>query len=160
LSTQTLSPESVELQTWVQWLRTHAAITRELNADLVNAHGLTINDYEVLLHLARAPDRTLKPVELSARVVLTPSGITRLLGGLEQAGLVERVECAADRRVSYARLTPAGHAKLRAASKTHVASVATQFVERFSAEELETLSALLSRLQCGERPENTDCTVD
>jgi DNA-binding MarR family transcriptional regulator len=160
LSTQTLSPESVELETWVQWLRTHAAITRALNADLVNAHGLTINDYEVLLHLARAPDRTLKPVELSSRVVLTPSGITRLLSGLERAGHVERLECASDRRVSYARLTPAGHAKLKAASNTHLTSVAEQFTGRFTTEELETLSALLSRLQCGERADSTDCTVE
>jgi DNA-binding MarR family transcriptional regulator len=159
LSTQVLSPESTELQTWVQWLRAHAAITRELNADLVTAHGLTINDYEVLLHLARAPERTLKPVELSSRVVLTPSGITRLLGGLERAGFVERVECSADRRVSYARLTSAGHAKLKAASNTHLASVAEQFTDRFSADELETLSELMSRLQCGERPGSADCTV-
>jgi DNA-binding MarR family transcriptional regulator len=160
LSTQILSPESTELETWVQWLRTHAAIARALNADLVNAHGLTINDYEVLLHLARAPDRRLKPVELSARVVLTPSGITRLLGGLELAGFVERVECSSDRRVSYASLTPAGHAKLKAASKTHLASVAEQFTSRFTGEELETLSDLMSRLQCGERADSTDCTVE
>ena len=160
MTTQTLSPESTQLETWVQWLRAHAAITRELNADLVNAHGLTINDYEVLLHLARADNRTLKPSELSARVVLTPSGITRLLGGLERAGLVERVECAADGRVSYARLTPAGHSRLRAASKTHLASVAEQFTGRFTPEELETLSQLISRLRCGERPGSTDCTVE
>ena len=160
MSTQTLSPESIELEPWVQWLRTHAAITRALNADLVSAHGLTINDYEVLLHLARAPDRRLKPVELSARVVLTPSGITRLLGGLERAGFVERVECASDRRVSYASLTPAGHAKLKAASRTHLRSVAEQFTGRFTTEELETLSDLMSRLQCGERADSTDCTVE
>jgi DNA-binding MarR family transcriptional regulator len=159
LSTQVLSPESTKLETWVQWLRTHAALTRQLSADLVSAHGLTINDYEVLLHLAKAPDRTLKPVELSTRVLLTPSGITRLLGGLERAGFVERLDCPQDRRVSYAKLTPAGHAKLRAASKTHLAGVAEQFTDRFSGEELAALSELLARLPCGERA-GSDCAVE
>jgi DNA-binding MarR family transcriptional regulator len=159
LSTQVLSPESTELETWVQWLRAHAAVTRQLNADLFADHGLTINDYEVLLHLARAPDRVLKPVDLAGRVLLTPSGITRLLAGLERAGLVARVSCASDRRVSYAQLTEAGHAKLRAASKTHLAGVASEFTGRFSAEELATLSELLTRLPCGERA-GSDCSVD
>ena len=61
LSTQVLSPESTELETWVQWLRAHAAVTRELNAELVTEHGLTINDYEVLLHLAKAPQESWRP---------------------------------------------------------------------------------------------------
>jgi len=159
LSTQVLSPESTELETWVQWLHAHAAITRELNAELVNAHGLTINDYEVLLHLAKAPEGTLKPVELAARVLLTPSGITRLLAGLERSGYVCRVDCAADRRVSYARLTPDGREKLREASDTHLAGIAAQFTGRFTLKELATLSALLGRLPGGERT-TADCTVD
>ena len=159
MSTQILAPDGLELETWVQWLRAHAAVTRQLNADLVAAHGLTINDYEVLLHLAKAPDRTLKPVELAARVVLTPSGITRLLGGLERAGFVERLDCPSDRRVSYAKLTGAGHSKLRSASKTHLAGVERQFTGRFSADELATLSELLGRLPGGERADS-DCTVE
>jgi DNA-binding MarR family transcriptional regulator len=160
LSTQILSPESTELETWVQWLRAHAAVTRELNADLVAAHGLTINDYEVLLHLARAPEGTLKPVELAGRVVLTPSGITRLLAGLERAGYVCRLNCEADKRVSYARVTPAGRDKLREASETHLAGVAAQFTSRFTRKELATLSELLARVPGGERTDAADCTVD
>ncbi len=159
MSTQVLSPESTELETWVQWLRAHAAVERELNADLVNAHGLTINDYEVLLLLAKAPDSVMKPVELASRVLLTPSGITRLLGGLERAGFVVRVDCAADKRVSYAQLTDAGRDKLREASGTHLRGVAAQFTGRFSPAELETLSALLARLPGGERA-GSDCTVE
>jgi DNA-binding MarR family transcriptional regulator len=160
LSTQILSPESTELETWVQWLRAHAAVTRELNAQLVTAHGLTINDYEVLLHLAKAPNETLKPVELASRVLLTPSGITRLLAGLERSGFVCRVDCAADKRVSYAQLTPGGREKLREASDTHLAGIASQFTGRFTRKELATLSTLIGRLPGGERPESTDCTVD
>jgi len=160
LSTQVLSPESTELETWVQWLRAHAAITRELNAELVTEHGLTINDYEVLLHLARAPKETLKPVELAARVLLTPSGITRLLAGLERSGFICRLSCDADRRVSYAQLTPAGKHKLREASDTHLAGIASQFTGRFTHTELATMSELFERLPGGERTDTADCTVD
>ena len=155
LSTQVSS--AVDLETWVQWLRTHAAITRQLNADLVAAHGLTINDYEVLLHLAKAPHEVLKPVDLAARVLLTPSGITRLLAGLEQAGFVERTACAADGRVSYAKLTPAGRRKLKQASGTHVAGIEAQFTGRFSDDELARLSELLSRLPGGDA-DGSACT--
>jgi DNA-binding MarR family transcriptional regulator len=135
-----------EIQAWTRLLRTHAALTRRLNADLVASHGLTLNDYDVLLQLAHAPDRRLKRVDLADRVLLTPSGITRLLAGLERAGLVERADCPEDARVSYAQLTDAGLDSLRDASSGHLASVRELFADRFSADELETLTELLTRL--------------
>jgi DNA-binding MarR family transcriptional regulator len=146
LSTQVSSPQGVALDAWVRFLRSQAAVVRELNAELVADHGLTINDYEVLLHLSRAPEWSLRRVDLAERVVLTPSGITRLLTGLERAGWVERAECSSDARVSYARLTDAGHAKLREAARTHLAGVHAHFTGRFDADELKTLSTLLGRL--------------
>lgn len=127
-------------------LRAHAALTRELSADLVNQHGLTINDYEVLLHLARAESRQLRRVDLAERLVLTASGITRLLDGLERAGWVEKGQCASDGRVTYAVLTDAGLDKLREASDTHVGGICTAFEQRYSAEEIATLGELLARL--------------
>src|SRR5580765_7622135 len=77
------------LEAWVGFIRSHAAITRQLNVDLLNAHGLTLNDYEVLLVLSRADDGMMRRVDLAESVLLTASGITRLLDGLEQAGYVE-----------------------------------------------------------------------
>jgi DNA-binding MarR family transcriptional regulator len=145
LSTQTLS-RGLELDTWIRFLRAHATILRRLNAELMAEHGLTVNDFEVLVHLSRAPERSLRRVDLVERVLLTPSGITRLLDGLERAGFVERAECATDRRVVYARLTDAGSAKLAEARQTHLAGVSSLFVERYSPEELAALSALLGRL--------------
>jgi DNA-binding MarR family transcriptional regulator len=130
----------------VRFLRAHSAITRQLSAELVAEHGLTINDYEVLLYLSRAPDRVMRRVDLAASVLLTPSGITRLLDGLERQGLVGRAACSSDRRVTYAKLTDAGYAKLQKARKTHLRGVAELFGDRFDAKELETLSALLGRL--------------
>ena len=144
---------------WVRLLRAHATLTRSMDANLLAEHDLTINDYEVLLSLAHAPDRRLRRVDLAERVLLTQSGITRLLQGLESTGLVERDSCATDRRVVYALLTDQGYARLREASRTHLDDIRSLFAARFSQEELETLERLLGRVL--EDPEaETDCGVD
>lgn len=135
-----------QLEAWVSFLRSHAAVTRELSAQLQRDHGLTINDYEVLLHLRDADGCMLRRVDLAERVLLTASGITRLLDGLERQGFVDKVNCETDARVTYARLTDAGHRKLAEASRTHLAGVDDLFTSRYSGDELVTLAELLSRL--------------
>jgi DNA-binding MarR family transcriptional regulator len=142
--TTTATP--TKLESWVSFIRAHAAITRELSAQLQREHGLTLNDYEVLLHLSQAEGERLRRVDLAERVVLTASGITRLLEGLEQSGYVRKETCASDARVSYAKLTDAGRAKLRVAGVTHLRGVEELFVGRYSGSELATLAELLSRL--------------
>ena len=134
---------------WVSFLRGHAALTRALNAQLVSDHGLTINDYEVLLRLSRAPGRQMKRVELAQSVLLTPSGITRLLDGLEAEGWVEKAHCETDARVTYAALTDAGRQKLHEAASSHLADVARLFTAHFDDTDLETLAGLLGRLDGG-----------
>jgi DNA-binding MarR family transcriptional regulator len=146
LSSQVLIEQASAIEAFVRLVRGHSAVTRALNAQLVADHGLTINDYEALLHLARAEDRRMRRVDLAERLILTASGVTRLLDGLEEAGYVDRAACASDRRVTYAVLTGAGVAKLREASKTHVADIREIFETRFNAEELDQLVALLERL--------------
>ena len=105
------------IQAFVGLLRAHAATTRRLSAELVSEHGLTINDYEALLRLSRADGRQLKRVELAESLLLTASGVTRLLDGLERAGYVEKGSCPTDARVTYAVLTDAGREKLDEASR-------------------------------------------
>jgi DNA-binding MarR family transcriptional regulator len=151
-----VSTEVNRLQSWVSFLRAHSAITRELNADLLSAHGLTLNDYEVLLMLSKAEDRRMRRVDLAQTVVLTASGITRLLDGLERAGFVEKDSCATDARVSYAKLTVSGHTKLREAATTHLGGVDDLFTSRFSEAELVALAELLGRLPL----RGKDCTAD
>ena len=146
MSTQASQRTTPEITAWVGLLRAHASTTRRFNAELVSEHGLTLNDYEVLLHLARAPERRLRRVDLAKSVLLTPSGITRLLEGLERCGYVERASCASDARVTYAQLTDEGEAKLREAARTHVSGIRDFFQGRFSKEELEALGGLLERL--------------
>ena len=136
----------LQLQSWVSFLRAHAAITRELSAQLQREHDLTLNDYEVLLHLSRAEGGRMRRVDLAQQVVLTASGITRLLEGLERSGFVRKESCASDARVSYAALTDEGQAKLRDAAETHLRGIDELFVSRYSGSELTALAELLGRL--------------
>jgi DNA-binding MarR family transcriptional regulator len=141
------TPERIaELEAWVGLLRAHAAATRRFNRELTTSHGLTINDFEVLVHLAHADDGRLRRVDLAERVLLTASGITRLLDGLERSKLVRKASCAADARVTYAEITPAGRTLLADARESHVEGVRALFAERFSSEELAQLTGLLERL--------------
>jgi DNA-binding MarR family transcriptional regulator len=138
--------ETLELQAWIRLLRVHASLTRQFSAALVAEHGLTLNDYDVLVQLSRAPGKRLRRVDLAQQVLLTPSGITRLLEGLERAGWVERVQCPEDGRVAYAQLTEVGEAKLGEASETHLEAVRATLGERLSRDELRTLAELLAKL--------------
>jgi DNA-binding MarR family transcriptional regulator len=107
---------------------------------------LTLSDYDVLVQLSLAPGGRLRPVELARAVLLTRSGITRLVQGLERAGLVERVECADDARGYLVGLTPAGLELICNARETHLEGVAQLFSDRYSDDETAQLMALLERL--------------
>jgi DNA-binding MarR family transcriptional regulator len=138
--------DGVALDAWRSYLQSHASILRVLDADLVAEQGITTRDYEVLLYLAQADDRRLPMSALAESTMLTRSGITRLVDGLVTAGLIERVSCQSDARVSYAQLTDTGYEKLRECGCTHVAGIRRLFLEHFSDEEIEQLATLLGRL--------------
>jgi DNA-binding MarR family transcriptional regulator len=138
--------DGTALDAWRSYLQSHASILRVLDADLVAEHGMTSRDYEVLLYLSQAEGRRLPMSALAESTMLTRSGITRLVDGLVECGLIERVSCASDARISYAKLTDDGYEKLRQAGCTHVAGIQRLFLEHFSAEEIDQLAELLSRL--------------
>jgi DNA-binding MarR family transcriptional regulator len=156
MTTATFTPAR-QLEGWVSFLRAHAAITRELSAQLQREHDLTLNDYEVLLHLSRAQDGRMRRVDLAQTVLLTASGITRLLEGLERAGYVCKETCPSDARVSYAKLTEEGREKLRVAAVTHLRGIDELFLSRYSGSELTTLAELLGRLPVA-GTESADCS--
>lgn len=131
---------------WLALLRAQAASAKELSGQLDADHGLTIADYEALMHLAHAEDQRLRRIDLAGRLLLTPSGVTRLLQGLEAAGLVEKGVCPGDARVTYAVLTDAGRRRLDEASCSHVAAVKGLLERHYSPDELATLRELLERL--------------
>ncbi|HEY2371674.1 MAG TPA: MarR family transcriptional regulator [Gaiellaceae bacterium] len=135
---------------WVRFLRAHAAVTRQLSARLEAKHGLTLNDYDVLVQLYWAPERAMRRVDIARAVLLTASGITRLLDGLERSGWVEKKACSTDARVSYAALTGAGVAKFEAARSSHIADIDELFGANFTEEERDTLAELLARLPLAE----------
>jgi DNA-binding MarR family transcriptional regulator len=131
---------------WVRFLRAHAALTRELSSRLEALHELTLSDFDVLIQLYYAEGRRMRRIDLARTVLLTASGITRLLDGLESCGLVAKERCASDARVTYAVLTKAGVKKLEAARESHLADIEELFGSRFSPQEREQLAELLSRL--------------
>jgi DNA-binding MarR family transcriptional regulator len=141
--------DGAALDAWRSYLKSHATILRALDADLIAQQGMTTRDYEVLLYLSQAPDRKLPMSALAESTMLTRSGITRLVDGLVAGGLIERVSCRNDARVSYAQLTDPGYEKLRQAGRTHVASIREMFLEHFTPGEIEQLATLLSRLPGG-----------
>ena len=143
--TQTTAPKQ-QLESWITFIRSHSAITRELSAQLQREHGLTLNDYEVLLVLSHSEHGMMRRVDLAETVLLTASGITRLLEGLERSGFVCKETCASDARVSYAKLTDDGRQKLSEAAVTHLRGIDELFLGRYSGSELATLAELLSRL--------------
>src|SRR4051794_27347962 len=145
MSSQIL-PNQASTAVFSRLMRANQALLRELSVRLITEHGLTINDYEALLHLSQADDYGLKRVELAERLMLTPSGVTRLLDGLERDGWVTKGTCESDARITYALLTDEGRERLERAGRTHVAQIHEIFAERFSAEELEALDDLLGRL--------------
>jgi DNA-binding MarR family transcriptional regulator len=132
---------------WVDFLRAHAAITRELDLELRAQHGFSLNEYEILLQLWLAEGSRLRRVDLARQLLITQGGVTRLLAGLEREGLVERASSAEDGRVVYAQLTGSGRRRLEAARRDHLAEVERLFSDRFSGAELTVLEDLLARLR-------------
>jgi DNA-binding MarR family transcriptional regulator len=136
----------LEATTFVRLLRANAMLRRELEARLLEGHSLTIKDYECLLVLDGADESSMRRVDLAGRLLLTASGITRLLDGLEQLGYVTKAQCKEDARVSYAVITPAGRRALVAATKIHHAALIDLLGSLFTRKELDTLNELLARL--------------
>jgi DNA-binding MarR family transcriptional regulator len=138
--------EPDELAAWRGLLRVHSALTRALDAELVEKHGLPLSSYEVLLFLADAPGGQLRMSELADGVLLSRSGLTRLVDRLERDGLLRRERCEDDARGWFAAITHAGRERFRAARSTHLEGVRAHFLSHFSRAELHTLGELWRRI--------------
>src|SRR5260370_22047786 len=104
-----------ELRGWAAFLDGQAALLRQLEAELIEKEDMSLAEFDVLIQLGIAPDRRLRMTELSERVRLSRSGLTRLVDRMAQAGLVKRARCGSDRRGTFATLTPARASRLRRA---------------------------------------------
>lgn len=137
---------STEQEAWRGFLRAYAALVGELDAELEAAHGLPLTSFEVLGRLEAAPSQRMRMCDLADAVLLSRSGLTRLVDRLARDGLLERRSCSHDARGAFAVLTPEGEQMLEAARPTHLAGVRRRFLRRFDAVELERLTDVWERL--------------
>jgi DNA-binding MarR family transcriptional regulator len=128
-----------QLASWRSFLRAHAAVTRKLEADLMAEHQLPLAWYDVMVQLVEATDQRLRMTDLAGAVLISRSGLTRLVDRLVAEGLVRRERAADDARGTFAVLTEAGYQRLRDATPTHLNGVATYVIERVSDEQLLAL---------------------
>ncbi len=132
-----------ELAAWQALLHAHDRVTRRLDAELREEHGISLGDYDVLVRLARAPDRRLRMTDLAQRAMLSPSSLTRVVDRLVAGALVSRDRSGADSRVVYATLTDAGRTRVRAAARTHLRGIRAHFTGLLSADQLADIAAAL-----------------
>jgi DNA-binding MarR family transcriptional regulator len=143
-STDKLTPD--ELVAWQGFLRANVRLERLFDAELRRAHGLSGNAYDALIQLAVAPRRRLRMTTLAQHVLMSPSGISRLVDELERDGLVERQRSEQDARSFEVALTASGRARLKAANRTHLRQVRTMFLDRLSDEQLAQLADIWASL--------------
>jgi DNA-binding MarR family transcriptional regulator len=141
--------DEVELAAWHGLLRTHALVIRRLDEALISSHGLSVSEFDVLITLDNAPDRELRMTDLAAAVMLSPSGLTRLVARLERAGLVDRTPATGDGRSYLARLTSSGADLLSSARSTHNAVIRELMLDRLSHAERTGLGRAWRRVHAG-----------
>ena len=132
---------------WVGFLRSYAAVVRRLDAEMVEAHGLPLTSYDVLVQLQQAPQGRLRMSDLADAILLSRSGLTRLVDRLEHEGLVTRCQHERDKRSTYAAITEAGLGKLDEVTPTHVAGIRRLFLEPLSDGQLRQLAGVWRRLR-------------
>ena len=135
MSRQVLRPQVIELETFAEARAGPRVLRRELEAEALTPRGLTMSDFDALLNLSRADDNRLRRVDLVEALMLTPSGVTRLLEGLQEGGLVENVSCDDDARVTWARLTEEGVETLECVAASYAKRLQELFSDRLDPDE-------------------------
>lgn len=134
------------LRAWRAFLEAHARVLEQLEAELQEREDLPLTWYDVLVQLSEAEDRRLRMQQLAERVLLSKSGLTRLVDRMERAGLVVRRPCDDDRRGTFAELTDAGMARLRATAPEHLRGVREHFADLVEDDEVAVLRDVLERI--------------
>jgi DNA-binding MarR family transcriptional regulator len=146
MATNWLTPR--EMAAWRTYIETYGDLIASIERDLSD-HHLTLGDYQVLVYLSEAPDRSMRMCDLAELLQLSPSGLTRRLDGLVKAGFVTREASTDDRRVMLATLTSNGFAALEAAAPDHVASVRRHIFDHLDDEQVDSLASIFQAIQAG-----------
>ena len=136
----------LELDAWRGFLRAHAMLVRDLDEELTERHGLALSSYDVLVQLEEAPEGRLRMSHLADAVLLSRSGLSRLVARLVDQGLIERAECKNDARGAFAAITARGRERLAEARATHRAGVHDRFLDRLGEREQAQLAKVWSRV--------------
>jgi DNA-binding MarR family transcriptional regulator len=139
-------PDERRMRAFEAFVFAHSAVFKQLGRELEEEEGLSMAWYEVLLRLSRAPGRRLRMQELADGTFFSPSGLTRLIDRMEEAGLVERAQCSADKRGYHAVLTEAGLDRLRAASPLHLRGIQQHFAKHLTDDEADTVALVLEKV--------------
>jgi DNA-binding MarR family transcriptional regulator len=131
---------------WMTLMQTQAAVVEQLESSLVNEVGLPLSWHEVLVRLEAAPDGKLRMQELARSVLLSKSGVTRLVDRMADAGLVKRDACASDRRVVYAGITDEGRDRLERALPVFLRGFDEYFAQHISDEDANAVRAALGKV--------------
>jgi DNA-binding MarR family transcriptional regulator len=159
----TPTPDDPRLGAWRSFIHAHARLIRRLDEELQAEHGLSLAEYDTLLQLVNAPDRRLRMSALAERVLLSRSGITRLVDRLVVAGMVERSACTTDARGAEAALTPRGLQALRSASRTHMDGVGRYFLGRIGDDDRAAIERGCNQIldELGrDAPADASCSVE
>lgn len=151
LSPSTPSLAAEHLEAWRSFLEAHRRVVERLANQLREEAGLSLTWYDVLVHLSEADGHNLRMQDLAESILLSRSGLTRLIDKMEAAGLVQREACESDGRGTLARMTPAGLARLEEAAPTHIAGVIEQFARYLDVDEAKTLATALRSIAHGGR---------
>ena len=143
------APTDAELAVWRSFLRAHATVLRTLENELVAEHKLPLGWYDVLVQLVEEPSHHLRMTELADRVLLSRSGVTRLVDRMVRAGLVRRTPCEDDLRGTYAEMTDEGFEALRAAAPVHLRGIAAHVTGLLEPAELAALGAAMEKITAG-----------
>lgn len=141
-----LTARDPRLAPWRAFMLAHARVTRRLDEELRAEHDISFAEYDALLTIAEAPGRRIRMGQLAEEVLLSKSGVTRLIDRLVGDGLVERSACMADARGAEAVLTDIGLARLRAASRTHLRGISEHFLAVVDPGDVDTVERSMTAM--------------
>jgi DNA-binding MarR family transcriptional regulator len=142
-----------EVAAWRGFLRTHARLLRDLDRRLTEEQGLPVSSYEVLLRLAEAPGGSMRMKDVAASLLLSRSGLSRVVDELERKGYVTRAQCSTDARGTEAVITRSGRSAFRKAQNSHLRSVRAEFLDKLSKEQLGQLAEVWASVGLAQAPD-------